>query len=436
MKMQSIAFVALSALSLNLYAAAPAWFDSAVDAEFATMVKNRQTLHKMPELGNQEYKTQEFIIKYLKSVGVDKVIKGYKSSPTAVIGIINPGKGNVIGLRSDIDGLPIHENTGLPFASKNKGKMWGKDTYTAHMCGHDGHMTMLLTAAKILAQHKNEVPREVVLVFQPAEEGNSLENPMVVDKPKNSGAKALVEDGLIEDFKIQHMFGMHVDASGKSGRLELVSGGAMNSGDSFEIHLTGKQAHGGMPWMSRDATLMTAETVMSLQQIVSRNVNPGKGVGILSVGKMSAGETVNVISGKGYILGTVRTNNSEIQSTILKRIPEVADGIAKAYGGSAKTRIISAYPVLYNDPKLAVRTIETLKGFGVDIVSSTRNPGASEDFAYYAQKVPSSFMILSVATPGAKPTFPHSDRFMIYDEALKTGVKAHIGAALGDYKGL
>ena len=436
MVLKSLFAGALAAASVSALAAAPAWLESAVEAEYDQMVQTRQALHAKPELGNQEYETQAYIIDYLKKAGVDKVIKGYKSSPTAVIGIINPEKSDTIGLRSDIDGLPIKENTGLPFASQHKGKMWGKDTFTAHMCGHDAHMTMLLTAAKILAAHKDDIPRRIVLVFQPAEEGNSLENPMTVPNPKNSGAKALVADGLLKEYDIKHMFGMHVDGTGVPGRLELISGAAMNSGDSFEIHLTGKQAHGGMPWMSVDAALMTAETVTALQQIVSRNVNLSQGMGIVTVGKMTAGDTVNVITNKGYILGTVRTNNADIQSLILKRIPEVADGIAKAYGGKAETRIISAYPVTYNDPKLTARVFDHMQDFGVPIAMSTRNPGASEDFANYGLEVPSVFFLLGVGTEGAKPTFPHSDKFMINDKALKTGVKAHIGAALGNYQNL
>ena len=425
----------LMAASFSVFAGGqPAWFDKAVDAEYDKMVEMRIKLHQMPELANQEVKTQQVIVDFLKKAGVDKVIKGYKGSPTAVIGILNPDKGDTIGLRADIDGLPIKENTGLPYASKAKGKMWGRDTFVAHMCGHDAHMTMLLTAAKILAQHKNEIKRRVVFVFQPAEEGDSLENPLTAKTPKVSGAKRLVADGLIEEFDIKHMFGIHVQTRAEPGVLEIASGSAMNSGDSFEINIEGKQAHGAMPWNSIDATLTTAQTVVALQQIVSRNINSSKGMGIITVGKMTAGETVNVISRQGYILGTVRANDSSIRETMLKRIPEVAEYTAKAAGAKATTRIIEAYPVTWNDPKLTAHTLKYFQSWDINAVPTTRNPGASEDFAYYAQKVPCVFMFLGVDSPDDKnAAINHSDKFKIYDPALKTGVKAHISAAMGDY---
>lgn len=414
----------------------PEWFEKAVEAEFDTLVKNRRTLHTMPELGNQEYKTQQFITDYLNEVGVDVVHKGYKHSKTAVIGVINPEKGDTVALRADIDALPIKENTGLPFASEARGLMWGKEVSTAHMCGHDGHISMLLTAAKILAEHKEEIARRVVLIFQPAEEGDSLENPMEAEVPADFGASLLVNDGLIEEFDIKHVFGMHVDGVGVPGRLEITSGVIMNSADSYQINLTGKQSHGAMPWMGVDTALMTAQTVVSLQQIVSRNVNLTKGMGVVTVGKMTAGDTVNVVTGKGCIIGTVRTNNPEIQELILKRIPEVADGVAAAHGGKAETRVHRAYPMTINDDKLTARTVSNLQSWGVNAIASTKVWGASEDFSCYAQKVPSLFMFLSVGWEGKDPMSLHSDRFILNEEALKTGVKAHVAAAFGCYKNL
>ena len=178
------AFSCLSLLTASAFAAAPSWLDTAVSAEAAHTVEMRRHLHANPELGNQEKQTQAYIVQKLKEFGVDEVLVGYKNSPTAVIGVINPKKDNAIGLRADIDALPIKENTGLAFESKAKGQMWGKMSDVSHMCGHDMHMAMLLSAARILAAHKVDVPRKVVLVFQPAEEGDSITNPFVSDKPK------------------------------------------------------------------------------------------------------------------------------------------------------------------------------------------------------------------------------------------------------------
>ncbi|MDO4937491.1 MAG: M20/M25/M40 family metallo-hydrolase, partial [Sutterellaceae bacterium] len=229
--------VSATASCTALAGSQPAWFDQAVESHYPEMVEMRHKLHQMPELGNQEYKTQEVIYEFLKKAGVDKVIKGYKGSPTAVIGVLNPTKGDTVGLRADIDGLPIKENTGLPYESKAKGQMWGKESFVSHMCGHDAHIAMLLAAAKILSEHKAEINRRVVFVFQPAEEGDSLENQMTAKTPKISGARRLVKDGLIEEFDIKHMFGMHVQTGSESGLLEIASGSAMNIGDAFEIKI-------------------------------------------------------------------------------------------------------------------------------------------------------------------------------------------------------
>lgn len=242
--------------------------NDAVKAETAAMTALRHDLHAHPELGNQEVRTQKVIADFLKAAGVDEVVVGWKDAPTAVIGILNPKKGNAVGLRADIDALPITERTGLPFASKARGVFWGKDTDVSHMCGHDAHMALLLTAAKILAEHKNEVDRTVVFVFQPAEEGDSRENPFLTKDLKLSGAKALVENGLMEKYGIKTMFGIHVMARLPAGEAWIVKGPALNSADAFEVRITGEQAHGAMPWTGTDATLAAAQTVVSLLQIV------------------------------------------------------------------------------------------------------------------------------------------------------------------------
>lgn len=234
------AFSCLSLLTASAFAAAPAWLDVAVSAESANTVEMRRHLHANPELGNQEKQTQAYIVQKLKEFGVDEVLVGYKNSPTAVIGVINPKKGNAIGLRADIDALPIKENTGLAFESKAKGKMWGKTSDVSHMCGHDMHMAMLLSAARILAAHKEDVPRKVVLVFQPAEEGDSITNPFVTDNPKLSGARALVEDGLIEKYDIKQMYGIHVMARVPAGKMLVAQGTALNSADAFQIDIEGR----------------------------------------------------------------------------------------------------------------------------------------------------------------------------------------------------
>lgn len=433
--LKPLSLFAVAALTLlgNGAWAAPAWIDQAVADENANTVQMRRHLHGAPELGSQEVKTQAYIAQKLREFGVDEVILGLGEAKTAVIGVINPEKADAVGLRADIDALPIKENTGLPFQSRAKGQMWGKTVDVSHMCGHDMHTAMLLSAARILAAHKTDVPRKVVLVFQPAEEGDSLVNPFEADKPKLAGAKALVEGGLIEKFGIERMFGIHVMARATAGTIQVAQGTALNSADAFEIRIDGRQAHGAMPWTGVDATLTAAQTVVALQQIVSRNINLTQGMGVITVGKLQAGETGNVMAGTADLIGTIRANSTDIRTRLLERIPEVADGTAKAAGAEAKTKLIEIYPVTVNDPSLAVQTVAALKDFGVDAKISTWNPGASEDFSFYTQKVPSVFMFLGADAKGVKDApNNHSDKFSPDESAMPAGVRAHIAAAMSE----
>lgn len=425
--------LALLTLAGGALAAAPDWLNEAVSAETEATVTMRHELHAMPELGNQEKKTQAYIADVLRRAGVDEVHVGWKDAPTAVIGVLNPGKGHAVGLRADIDALPIKERTGLPYASQAKGVMWGNDVDISHMCGHDAHMAMLLSAAKILAAHKNEIDRTVVFVFQPAEEGDSIENPFTAKSPKLSGARALVENGLLKEYGIERMFGIHVMARLPAGELVVVKGPALNSADGFEVKIHGTQAHGAMPWTGNDAALAAAQTVVALQQIVSRNVNLSEGNGVVTVGKLVAGETANVMTGEAYLAGTIRSNHPGNRKTILKRIPEVVEGTAKAAGVRAETRLVEIYPVTVNSPELAEAMMAPLADFGVKAAMRAYNPGASEDFSFYAERVPSVFFFLGVDAPGAKNAANnHSDKFVIDDAALAAGVRTHLAAVLGD----
>lgn len=411
-------------------ASAPAWLNEAIEAEYPNTVQMRHYLHQHPELGNQEYQTQAYIADFLSRQGI-KVIKGTEHAPTSVIGILNEGKGHAVGLRADIDALPIKENTGLPFESKAKGLAFGKETDVSHMCGHDAHMAMLLSAAKIMADHKDDINRTVVFVFQPAEEGDSIDNPYELEVQKISGANAMVQDGVLKKYGIEHMFGIHVMARQPSGRILIAKGPTLNSVDAFLVNIEGKQAHGAMPWTGVDAVLTASAAVVNLQQIVSRNIDLTKGMGVITVGRLSAGETSNVMAGSAEFEGTIRANDAGIRSKLLQRIPEVMDNTAKAYGAQADTRIIEIYPVTYNDADLAEKTVANMQGWGLDAEISTWNPGASEDFSFFAQQVPSVFMFLGVDAPGAENSANnHSDKFVIYDEALKAGVAAHLAAAL------
>ena len=404
------------------------WQD-AVAQEFNHTVEMRHYLHANGELGNQEYQTQKYIADFLKAQGIE-VTLGTQDAPTAVIGVLNPKKGHAIGLRADIDALPIKERNDLPYASKAKGKMFGQEVDVSHMCGHDAHMAMLLSAAKIMAEHKNLIDRTVVLVFQPAEEGDSLENTFTAENPKLSGAKALVENGLIEKYQIEKMFGIHVMARAPSGQILISEGSALNSADGVFIDVIGTQSHGAMPWAGSDAIYAASSIVVALQQIVSRNANLSSGMGVITIGKLTGGEAANVMAGQASMMGTIRSNDAKIRETLLKRIPEVANNTAKACNTEAKTRIVEIYPVTVNNKELAHEAVANLQEAKLNAQISNWNPGASEDFSFYTQKVPSVFMFLGIDKEGVKDAANnHSDKFLIDDSALSSGVMAHIIAA-------
>ncbi|MBU3826724.1 MAG: amidohydrolase [Candidatus Anaerobiospirillum merdipullorum] len=409
---------------------APAWLEASVAEVYPEAVKIRHYLHQHPELGCQEVKTQAYIADFLQQQGIE-VIKGTEHAPTAVIGVLNPGKGHAIGIRADIDALPIKENTGLPYASTVKGMFFGREADVSHMCGHDAHMAMLLAAAKVMAAHKDDIARTVVFLFQPAEEGDSRVNPYDLPAGQLAGANAMVQDGVLERFGIEKVFGIHVMARQPAGKMLIAKGPALNSVDDFRVQIQGEQAHGAMPWTGVDATLTAAAAVVNLQQIVSRNIPLNSGMGVITVGRLQAGETSNVMAGSAEFEGTIRSNNAQIRSMLLQRIPEVIAGTAAAYGAKAQTRILEIYPVTVNDPDLATATVAQLQDFGVDAQLSQWNPGASEDFSFFAQKVPGVFMFLGVDKPGSSNAANnHSDKFVIDDTALKAGITAHVAVAL------
>lgn len=410
------------------------WMIQAINKQFDEAVKIRRHIHQYPELGNQEFQTQKFVVDYLKGLGIE-VITGWKNAPTAVVGIINPNKKTTIALRSELDALPIKENTGLSFASKAKSTFWGKDTFVAHMCGHDVHMSMLMSAAKILQQNKDKFDNRIILVFQPAEEGDSLHYVFDENVPP-SGAKALVQDGLLEKYNVKHMFALHVGGSHQpAGKISIAREMALNSADGFHIHVEGKQSHGAMPWGGVDATLTAANIVVGLQQIVSRNADLSQGMGVITVGQLNAGEAPNVMSGVADLIGTIRSNNSDIRATLLQRIPEVADGIAKANGAKAITKIAKIYPVTINNTQLVERIVPELRKSGIDANINDVNFGASEDFSFYAQKVPSVFMSLGADYPGAKDAANnHSDKFIVDESTMRTGIMTFLIIATRTYR--
>ncbi|VVO69049.1 Hippurate hydrolase [Pseudomonas fluorescens] len=402
------------------------WVDPAVASVNQDVIELRHTIHQNPELGNMEVKTSELVAQQLKALGLE--VRTHIGK-TGVVGVLKGGKpGPVVALRADMDALPVKEMTGLPFASTATGVRRGKTVPVMHACGHDTHTAMLLGAAKVLAEHRNEVAGTVVFLFQPAEEGAADVDEFEADAV--IGARAMIRDGALDSPKVEAIFGVHVMAGYPTGHLYYKSGTVLNSNDAFRITVKGQQTHGSAPWSGVDPIIASENIVGGLQTLVSRRIDMTKGMGVISVGTMNAGAASNIIPETAELTGTIRTNNASIRDTILQKMPPLVNGIASAYETKANLLLVNIAPVTINNPALTeamVPALELAAPGKVERLESSLSP--SEDFSFYAEKVPGLFVFLG-ATPAdqdmQKVPNNHSPYFTADDATLATGVKAHV----------
>jgi amidohydrolase len=404
----------------------PSWVDAAVSAVNQDVIDLRHTIHQHPELGNLEFKTAALVAEQLKASNMEVRTQVGK---TGVVGVLKGGlPGPVVALRADMDALPVKEMTNLPFSSQATSTRLGKSVPVMHACGHDTHTAMLLGAAKVLAEHRDKIRGTVVFLFQPAEEGAAD-----VDEFQSDtliGAQAMIRDGALDSPKVEAIFGVHVMAGYPTGHLFYKSGTVLNSSDSFRITVKGQQTHGSAPWSGVDPIIASQAIISGLQTLVSRRIDLTKGMGVISVGTLNAGSAANIIPETVEMSGTIRTNNADIRETILQKMPPFVSGIASAYETQAKLLLINNAPVTTNDPALTeamVPALELAAPGKVERLDSSLSP--SEDFSYYAQKVPGLFVFLG-ATPEnqdmRKAPNNHSPYFTADDATLATGVKAHV----------
>ena len=402
------------------------WVDPAVASVNQDVIELRHTIHQHPELGNMEVKTSELVAQQLKTLGLE--VRTHIGK-TGVVGVLKGGKpGPVVALRADMDALPVKEMTGLPFASTATGVRRGKTVPVMHACGHDTHTAMLLGAAKVLAEHRNEVAGTVVFLFQPAEEGAADVDEFEADAV--IGARAMIRDGALDSPKVEAIFGVHVMAGYPTGHLYYKSGTVLNSNDAFRITVKGQQTHGSAPWSGVDPIIASENIIGGLQTLVSRRIDMTKGMGVISVGTMNAGAASNIIPETAELTGTIRTNNASIRDTILQKMPPLVNGIASAYETKANLLLVNIAPVTINNPALTeamVPALELAAPGKVERLESSLSP--SEDFSFYAEKVPGLFVFLG-ATPAdqdmQKVPNNHSPYFTADDATLATGVKAHV----------
>ncbi len=388
------------------------------------VIELRRHFHQYPELSNREFKTAERISEELKKLGL-KVDKGI--AKTGVVAVLKGGKpGPTIGLRADIDGLPVTERTPIEFASKERSEYLGQEVGVMHACGHDTHIAMLLGTAKILTQMKDEIAGTVVFVFQPAEEG--------APPGEEGGAKLMVKEGLISNYGIEVMFGQHISSGVPIGNITYKPGGTMAAADRFVIKVKGKQTHGSRPWGGVDPIVTAAHIITGLQTIVSRQIDLTNEAAVISVGKITGGVRNNIIPEEVEMVGTIRTLDTDMQDKIHAKIKHTAELIAESQGAKAEVTITKGVPVTFNNLDLTRKMIPTVYDVaGEDNVRIIPAVTGAEDFSFYAMEVPSFFYFV-----GGKPldveegkAFPHhTPDFFIDEGGLLLGVKTLANLAL------
>jgi len=391
------------------------------------VIEWRRHIHQNPELGNREFKTAEYIANYLKSLGLE-VKTGV--GKTGVVAILTGGKpGPCIGLRADMDGLPVAERADIPFKSSVKSDYNGQQVSVMHACGHDTHISMLMGAAQVLSSMKKDIAGTVKFVFQPAEEGPPAN--------EEGGAPLMIKEGVMENPKIDAMFGIHISSELEIGDIRYKSGSFMASSDWFQIKIKGKQTHGSTPWTGIDPIVVGTQIINGLQTIVSRQEDLTIAPVVITVGQFNAGVRANIIPEEATMIGTIRTLDATTQKDVHERIRKVANSIANAWGATLDVSIDTKTLVTYNNPELVKKMLPSLeKAAGKDhVIAGTWTTGA-EDFSFFGENIPAFFFNVGGKPKGldASKAFPHhTPDFYIDDSRLDVGVKAFCNIVM-DYK--
>jgi amidohydrolase len=405
----------------------PAQIDSAASKVEQRIIGWRRDIHQHPELSNRETRTSKLVADHLKKLGLP-VRTGI--AHTGVTAVLKGGKpGPVIALRADMDALPVTEQVDVPFKSTVTTEFLGKKVGVMHACGHDAHVANLMGIAEMLVGMKNDLPGTVLFIFQPAEEG--------APEGEQGGASLMVKEGVFNEVKPEAVFGLHVTSTLNSGTLGYRSGPFMAGSDTFRIEVLGRQAHGSRPWSGVDPIVAASQIVMGLQTIVSRQIDITEVPAVLTIGKFDGGVRHNIIPDKVEMLGTLRTFDKNMRADIMKRIERTAGSVASSSGAEAKVMFNPANnPVVMNNPQLTERALPSLRRVaGNDRVITLPLITGSEDFAYYADLVPSLFFYVGVTPPGkdanAAPS-NHSPLFYIDEPGMAFATRALASVAV-DY---
>ena len=417
-KYLSIAFLLTYATQSNAQSGLKPAINGAADALESKVIAWRRDLHEHPELGNQEFRTAKIVADHLRKLGYEVQ---EKVALTGVVGVLKGGKaGPVVALRADMDGLPVTERVDVPFKSKVMTEFNGQQTGIMHACGHDSHVAMLMGVAEVLASMKNELSGTVKLIFQPAEEG--------VYDGSTFGANRMIQEGVLENPKVDAIFGLHINSQTEVGKIRYRPGATMAAVDQLAIKIKGKQTHGASPWSGVDPIVTASQVVMGLQTIISRNVNITENPAIVTVGAIHGGIRQNIIPESVEMIGTIRTFGEAQQSLVHRRINEVATHIAESAGAKAEVTIAIGYPVTFNDEALTDKMIPTLEALaGKDNVIISPVATGAEDFSYFQKKIPGFFFFLGGMPKGKSPyeAAPHhTPDFYIDESGFTLGVKS------------
>jgi len=384
----------------------------------AKLTEWRRHFHQHPELGNREFKTAAYIVEQLKGLGLE-IQTGV--AKTGVVAILKGGKpGPVIALRADIDALPVKERVDIPYASKDSTIYNGQAVSVMHACGHDAHTAILIGTAQVLSSMKKDIAGTIKFIFQPAEEGPPT--------GEEGGAALMVKEGVMDNPKVDVIFGMHIESWIPAGDVQYKPGAFMASADQFTIKVKGKSSHGSQPWLGVDPIAVSAQIIEGLQNVVSRQMDITKAPVVITVAKINSGVRFNIIPEEAFMEGTLRTLDSKMRTDVQERMKFTAAKIAEASHATVEVNFYEKTLVTYNTPALVEKMIPSLQvAAGKENVRAMEWVTGGEDFSYFGTKAPAFFFYFGGMPRGndAKNAPPHhTPDFMIDDSKLYVGVKA------------
>ncbi len=403
--------------------------NTAIDKIEPQCIAWRRQLHEHPELGNREFNTARLIAAHLRQLGLEVQENVAK---TGVVGLLRGAKpGPCIALRADMDALPVTERVNLPYASKAKTIYNGQEVGVMHACGHDTHVAILMSVAEVLSGIKNELKGSVKFIFQPAEEG--------APEGEEGGAALMVKEGVMDNPKVDVVFGLHIESDIEVGNIHYKPGAFMAAADFFTIKVKGKASHGSQPWLGVDPIAAAAQIINGLQYIVSRQSELTKAPVVITVGKIQGGVRNNIISEECTMLGTIRTLDSAMQEDVHRRFRHAIKTIGDASGVETEVDIDTKTLVTFNDPALVKKMLPSLQAaLGADHVTEREWVTGAEDFSYYGTRAPSFFFYLGGMPRGndaSKAPPHHTPDFYVDDSGMKTGIKAFC-QLVTDYMGV